>query len=60
MFLKENVGFENLTFLTWFDILTFLRVKPKNECHGRVLRPKRPIKQVSHDSHATFSFCDLT
>ena len=48
MFSEQSFDFENLTFLTWFDlILTFARVKHRNECHHRILRPKRPIVKTS-------------
>ena len=39
--------------------LTFSRVKSKNECHYRILRPKRPMKHASRDIHATLLFGDL-
>ena len=51
MFLDKKFSF-------WkFDLLlTFPGVKPKNECHHRILRSKWSIKLVSHDRNTTFSF----
>ena len=46
-------------YLTLLELtLTFPQDKLKNECHHQILRPKWPIKHVSHGTDATSSFGD--
>ena len=57
IFLEENLKFQNLTF---FGLnLIWPWVKCENEYHHRFLRPKSPIKYVSHRTRDLFSSVDF-
>ena len=56
MLLTEDFEFRNLDL--FYLTFNFPRVKYKNECHHNILRPRWPLKYVSHNTY-TFSFGHL-